>query len=233
MIAGRRAAAFLDRDGVINSYVYNPEFGTVDSPSNPDQFQLVAGAGEAIALLNQMGLWVIVVSNQPGIAKGKFSPELLNRMTEKMRLEIAASGGALDAVYYCLHLSETSLENSLEGCSCRKPKPGLLLQAKEEFNIDLECSYMIGDGLTDVQAGIRAGTKTIFIGSRKCYLCEEFARQGIQPDFFAGSLLQAAGLIQSIYLGDASLPTLTCLPAGQVHNGAPAGEQKDFSQCNR
>jgi HAD superfamily hydrolase (TIGR01662 family) len=94
-------AAFLDRDGVINAYVYNSEFGTVDSPANPDEFALLPGAAEAITKLNEAGLLAIVVSNQPGIAKGRFTLKLLETMTEKMKRLVAGTGGRLDAVYYC------------------------------------------------------------------------------------------------------------------------------------
>src|SRR5262245_47888788 len=96
-------AVFVDRDGVINRMVFHAEFGIVDSPANPDQFDLFPGVGEAIAEFNRLGLLVIVVSNQPGIAKGKFTGELLDAMEEKMIAGIAAAGGKLHAIYNCLH----------------------------------------------------------------------------------------------------------------------------------
>src|SRR6266571_8902579 len=101
-----RRAVFLDRDGVINAYAYNQEFGTVDSPANPDEFALLRGAAEAIAQLNKAGLLAIVVSNQPGIAKGRFTPKLLEAMTDKMKRLVSGAGGRLDAVYYCPHHPE-------------------------------------------------------------------------------------------------------------------------------
>jgi D-glycero-D-manno-heptose 1,7-bisphosphate phosphatase len=101
-----RSAIFLDLDGVINEMVYNPEFGLVDSPANTKEFILLPSVGNAIRKLNQMGLLVIVVSNQPGVAKGRYSLALHNAMTEKMHLELTQAGAKLDAFYYCLYHPE-------------------------------------------------------------------------------------------------------------------------------
>ena len=124
----KTGAVFLDRDGVINAYVYNPEFGTVDSPAHPDEFVLLPGVAGAIAELNAIGLPVIVVSNQPGIAKGKFSSALLSAMTEKMHAQTRMEGGAFDAIYYCLHHPQSQLPEYKVNCDCRKPSPGLHLK---------------------------------------------------------------------------------------------------------
>jgi len=191
-----RKAALLDRDGVINSYVYNPDFGTIDSPSSPDQFELLPGVGDAVARLNRLGLLVVVISNQPGIAKGKFTPALLDRVTSKMRGSIAERGGKLDAIYYCLHHPEASLSAYRMRCECRKPRPGLLLRAARELHIDLENAYMIGDGITDIQAGIAAGTKTIYVGQRKEYVMDAFEKHSIQPDCYVPSLEGAVTVIE-------------------------------------
>lgn len=191
-----RKAIFLDRDGVINSYVYNPDFGTIDSPSCPDQFELLPGVADAVATLNRLGFLVVVISNQPGIAKEKFTPALLEQVTAKMRDAIADRGGKFDAIYYCLHHPEASLPAYRMRCECRKPRPGLLLQAAQELDIDLESAYMIGDGITDIQAGISAGTKTIYIGQRKEYVLDAFEKHGIQPDSIVSSLAAAVAEIE-------------------------------------
>ena len=146
-------AVFLDRDGVINRMVYDAEFGLVDSPANPDQLVLFEGVGEAVVAFNNLGFYVIVVSNQPGIAKGKFSAALLEQMTDKMVASIRVEGGTVDDIYYCLHHPQSSLQEYRVKCDCRKPRSGLLLQAAKEWNIDLRQSYMVGDGITDVIAG--------------------------------------------------------------------------------
>jgi D-glycero-D-manno-heptose 1,7-bisphosphate phosphatase len=192
---------FLDRDGTINGMVYNPEFGLVDSPQNPDQFQLLPGVGESIRLVNEMGFLAVAVSNQPGIAKGKCTPAVLEAMTAKMHHQLSGSGARLDAVYYCLHHPEAELEEYRLICDCRKPKSGLLRRAAEELGIDLEASYMIGDGLTDVLAGKAAGCTTIFLGNRKCEICGKMEELGAWPDFIVPSLLEAVTVINRHHVG--------------------------------
>ncbi len=193
---GRRAA-FLDRDGLINSYVYNQEFGTVDSPCNAEEFQLLPGVRDAIARFHDIGLLVVVVSNQPGIAKRKFSPEILDATTEKMR---RLCDGKIDAVYYCLHHPQAADKRYEDDCDCRKPKPGLLIKAAKEWDIDLQASVMIGDGLTDVMAGQKAGARTILVGARKCYVCAAMDEHRVTPDFCAETLPEAVGVVESMNL---------------------------------
>lgn len=200
----KRAAVFLDRDGVINPMVYNPEFGIVDSPAHPGEFTLMPRAGLAIAELNRLGLTVVVVTNQPGIAKGRFTQALLEATTTKMLSSIRAQGGVVDAVYQCLHHPNALLAEYRVACECRKPKPGLLLRAAREWEIDLAHSYTVGDGVTDLLAGRAAGTSAILVSSRKCYVCDELARQGVQPDYMVSDLWEAALLIKRIVQGDLS-----------------------------
>jgi D-sedoheptulose 7-phosphate isomerase len=195
-------AVFLDRDGVINAYAYNGEFGTIDSPANQDEFALLPGAAEAIARLNEAGLLAIVVSNQPGVAKGKFTRTLLEAMTQEMTASLEAQRAKLDGIYYCLHHPEASLLEYRVACECRKPKPGLLVRAAQEKNIDLARSYTVGDGVTDVLAGRAAGTTTFFLSSVKCYVCNELARHGVIPDFTVSSLAEAVELIAKIERGE-------------------------------
>jgi len=178
--------------------VYNPDFGLVDSPQNPDQFQLLPGVSEAIRLINEMGFLAVVVSNQPGIAKGKYTPAVLQAVTEKMHRLLAENGAYLDAVYYCLHHPEAVLEEYRVICDCRKPRPGLLQKAAIELGIDLRVSYMIGDGLTDVLAGKAVGCTTIFLGNRKCEICRMMEELNAWPDFQAANLLEAVRLIQRV-----------------------------------
>jgi D-glycero-D-manno-heptose 1,7-bisphosphate phosphatase len=197
-----RRAVFLDRDGVINRYVYNAEFGTVDSPANPAEFTLLPGVGEAIAQFNHLGLLVLVVSNQPGIAKGRFSTALLQAMTLKMEELVQTSGGKIDGVYYCLHHPLALLAEYREVCDCRKPAPGLLLRAAADWSVDLKRSYMVGDGIVDILAGQASGTTTVLISPRKNYVCDELLRQGAEPDHWADGLLEAAQLIHDLERGE-------------------------------
>jgi len=197
----RNKAIFLDRDGVINEMVYNPEFGTVDSPLNPKEFRLVNKIAEAIKSLKKIGFLVVVVSNQPAVAKGKMSLNLLEKITEKMKRELRKRGTQLDGIYLCLHhpdSSQVKIRKYLKNCDCRKPKPGLVLKAARDLNIDLSKSFMIGDGLTDIQAGKRAGCKTIFLGDLKPNLSKLMGKQKIKPDFVAKNPLEIVKIIKKV-----------------------------------
>lgn len=198
-------AIFMDRDGVINAMVYDREHGTIDSPTRPDQLKLLPRVGEAIRLINEMEMQAIVVSNQPGIAKGKFTPGLLKAMDRKMKVELAKHGAHFDRTYYCPHHPEAVLEEYRTNCNCRKPGPGLLLQGSTDFDVDLKNSYMIGDGLVDIQAGRAAGCRTILLGRLKCYTCHLVEELGAKPDFIAPDLLEAVKLIQRLEGENANL----------------------------
>ena len=197
-----RRAILLDRDGVINAMVYHPEFGLVDSPANPEEFKLIPGAAEAIRRINEMSFLAIVISNQPGVAKGKFTTDLLEATMRKMHSDLADHGARLDAVYYCLHHPDAALDAYRQICDCRKPKPGLLYQAAEEWNLSLEKCYFVGDGITDVQAGQRAGCKTFLVNGRKCYLCDELSRRQVEPDYIGKDLADAVEAISRLEKGD-------------------------------
>lgn len=198
----KQRAVFLDRDGVINAMVLHPEFGVVDSPANPDEMVLLPQVAEAIAELNRTGLLVIVVSNQPGIAKGKFTTPLLDAIEAKMLTTIESAGGKVDRIYRCLHHPEALVEELRVCCDCRKPEPGLLKQAAHDWQIDLEHSYMVGDGISDILAGQAAGTTTLLVSARKCYVCESLITHGAHPDFIVNCLMEAASVIVSLEKGD-------------------------------
>ena len=194
-----KKAVFLDRDGTLNPLVYNAEFGIVDSPANPDEFSLIPGVAGAVKLINSLGLLAIVISNQPGIAKGKFSINLLEKMTGKMQDELYKKGACLDAVYYCYHHPQGRVAEYSMVCDCRKPKPGLLIQAASEFDVDLSRSYFIGDGITDIQAGQSAGTTNFLIyPSSNCFICEELSRNHTQPDYMVKNLMNAVQIVEQI-----------------------------------
>lgn len=197
-----KRAVFLDRDGTINTMVYRPDFGLVDSPSNPIEFELLPGVGDAIRTINAMGFLAIVVSNQPGIAKGKFTLPLLEAMTAKMHSGLAEAGARLDSVYYCLHHPEAVIESYRTRCDCRKPSPGLLHRASDEWQIDLPGSYLVGDGATDVGAGQAVGATTLLLSSHKAYVYGELSRQGVQPHHIVGSLAEAVQVIERFENGD-------------------------------
>jgi D-glycero-D-manno-heptose 1,7-bisphosphate phosphatase len=142
---------FLDRDGVLNRKL--PEGAYV---SDWAQFQWLPGAVEAVARMNRAGLTVIVVSNQRGIALGRVSVEQLELIHGQMRSHLARQGARLDAIYYCPH--------DQGECNCRKPDIGLFEQARKDFpEVNADNSAVIGDSLSDIQAGRKLGMRTIFI----------------------------------------------------------------------
>jgi D-glycero-D-manno-heptose 1,7-bisphosphate phosphatase len=179
--------------------VYNMEFGLVDSPANPREFTLLPRVPDAIRVINALGFLVVVISNQPGIAKGKFSLSLLEAMTHQMISDLAVQGSRIDSVYYCYHHPEGVIEAYRKNCDCRKPKPGMLFRAAKELNIALDLSYLIGDGITDMQAGKAAGTTNLLVyPSFNCYLCEELTRHQVQPHYIVPSLHEGVKLIQQV-----------------------------------
>jgi D-glycero-D-manno-heptose 1,7-bisphosphate phosphatase len=196
MIKMSKKAVFLDRDGVITEIVYHKEMGIIDSAFNIDQIKLFPSVGKAIKNLQSMGFKVIIVSNQPGIAKDHFDMQTFGEMKKKVQDDLEKQGAKVDAEYYCLHHPEGKIKEYTMVCSCRKPKPGLLKKAAEDHDIDLKKSWMIGDGITDVLAGNRAGCKTILIGRMKCDLCKLMEDKGANPDFIAPNLFKAYLIIQ-------------------------------------
>lgn len=191
-----KRAVFLDRDGTINKIVFFPELGLLDSPLNPTQFSLLPGVPEAIKNLNRLGLKVIVISNQPAIAKKKMKREVFEKVRLKMRRELEKRDARIDAEYYCFHHPLALEAEYMVDCSCRKPKPGLLLRAAADFDLDLSKCYVVGDGLTDVKAGKAVGCRTFLIGTPKCDLCKFMEEEGVKPDIIVASLLQASRIVE-------------------------------------
>jgi D-glycero-D-manno-heptose 1,7-bisphosphate phosphatase len=138
---------------------------------------------------------VILVSNQPGIAKGQMSVQTFEEIRSKMKEELAKGGTFLDGEYYCFHHPEAELERFRANCECRKPKPGLLLQAAKDLGINLTESWMIGDGLIDVKAGKDAGARTILLGRMKCEICRLMDEENARPDAVCSDLLEAVKMI--------------------------------------
>jgi D-glycero-D-manno-heptose 1,7-bisphosphate phosphatase len=189
-------AVFLDRDGVINGLVYHRDASIVDSPFTTGQFRVLPRVPRAIRLLNDLGLPVIVVSNQPGIAKGHFDAATLRSFDRKLKAALTTAGARLDAVYYCLHHPQAIVHKLRKRCSCRKPGTGMLTQAARELGIDLANSYMVGDGLTDIEAGSRAGCRTVFVGRWKCEHCQFIQPHCLRPNLIAKDLYDAVKLIR-------------------------------------
>jgi D,D-heptose 1,7-bisphosphate phosphatase len=137
-----------------------------DSPRSVDEFKLVPGAAAAVRRLNDLGLPVVVVSNQPGVAKGKFPFASLEAMTERMKEVLREDQAVLQGIYYCMHHPQAVVDDYRRLCDCRKPKPGLLVQAAKDMNLRLAGSYMVGDKPRDMIAGKSVGCTTVLIGAR-------------------------------------------------------------------
>ena len=154
-----KRAIFLDRDGVLNK--------NVRDLTNPKQFVMLEGVPEAVKQINKSGYLAVVVTNQPIIAKGFCTFRDLERIHEKMNALLSECGARIDAIYICPHHPEQGFEGEVPElktrCDCRKPEPGLLLKAAQELDIDLSNSWMVGDSPIDVEAGRRAGCRTILL----------------------------------------------------------------------
>lgn len=162
-LSEKQKAIFLDRDGTINKYV-----GFLN---RADDFELLPDTAEAIKAINKSGYLAIVVTNQPVIARGECTWEELGQINDRMETELGKGGAFIDAIYVCPHHKDKGFDGErLEykyDCDCRKPKPGLLLQAAEDFNIDLSQSYIIGDSERDVEAGFNAGCRGFLINTNE------------------------------------------------------------------
>jgi len=188
-------AVFLDRDGVINELVYHQEQEVIDSPFTVNQFKLVTGVSQAIQQIHAAGYLAIVISNQPGVAKKQMTLPIFESIRQKMHRELAKDNAHLDGEYYCLHHPEAKLTLYRQVCECRKPKPGLLIQAQKELDINLPKSWFIGDNLSDVEAGQKAGCHTVLLTKLKNEMLSLMAKRSIKPDHIAGNLLAAVRII--------------------------------------
>ncbi len=176
---GKKRAIFIDRDGVIND---DTNFIT-----RPEDFIIYPFTAEAIRLINQSEYLAIVITNQSAVARGMISEDELKLIHHKMDDELAIQSAKMDSIYYCPHHPDFG-EN--RNCSCRKPLPGMLLQAAEDFNIDLLSSFMIGDNERDIIAGKAAGCKTIGVKTGK-----GLKNSTTQADFMVENLIEAVHLI--------------------------------------
>jgi D-glycero-D-manno-heptose 1,7-bisphosphate phosphatase len=169
-----RPAAFLDRDGTLN-----PRPPLHHYLRSAEEFEWLPGAAEGAARLASAGYALAVVSNQRGLARGLVNRTVLREIEEKIQLQLSSHGCRVEVFRYCPHDLD-------DGCACRKPKPGMLLDLAQELNLDLDKSWMIGDAEEDVLAGQAAGCRSALIGA---------SPSQSRPDLVAGSLYEASELI--------------------------------------
>lgn len=165
----KQKAIFLDRDGTINKYV-----GFL---THIEDFELLPGVSDAIKLFHEMGYLVIVVTNQPVIARGEISLEELDEIHKKLETLLGREGAYIDDLFFCSHHPDRGFEGEVLkykiDCECRKPKPGMLLKAAKIYNMDLSRSWMVGDGERDIKAGKNAGCKTCYLGEAEEKFCQD------------------------------------------------------------
>lgn len=154
-VANGKRAVFLDRDGVINV-----DNGYV---SQRDDFEFIDGVIDACKVLKEKGYLIVIITNQSGIARGYFSEEQFHTLTEWMDWSLADRGVDLDGLYYCPHHAEKGVGEYKIDCDCRKPKPGMLMNAIADLDIDPSQSILVGDKVSDIQAGLAAGIKTNYL----------------------------------------------------------------------
>lgn len=189
-----KIAIFIDRDGTINK--------EVNHLSNHEKFELIEGAGQAISNINSKGILSIVITNQPVIARGDLTEPELKIIHNKMDTLLGKQGAYIDRLYYCPHHPDSGFEGEIKSlkfdCDCRKPKIGMFIQAKNDLNINLEKSWVVGDSASDILAAEKAGMKSVLV------LTGHAGKDGnynISPDYIARDLKEAVQLILSkIYI---------------------------------
>ncbi len=184
----KNIAVFFDRDGTINE-----EAGYLDSL---DKIKMIPGAFQAIRLINLSKMKAIVITNQAGVARGFFNEEFVRSVNERIQSDLNQNGAYIDKFYYCPHHPTEGKGAYLQTCSCRKPAPGMLLSAAEEFNINLTESYLVGDTFRDIQTAKKAGLKAILV--KTGYGADLLLNEGpdeaspeSKPDFVAENILEA------------------------------------------
>ena len=175
-----RYTVFLDRDGVINK-------DSSEYIKKPSEFEFIPKSPEAIALLNQHGFQIIVITNQSLIGRNMATREILNAIFDKMKAGVKKAGGDIKDIFYCPHLPG-------DNCTCRKPKPGLIQAAQKKYQIDLDHSCMVGDSGKDIECALNAGcSKTILVKTGNGITAlQKLSENGIAPDYMASDLYEAA-----------------------------------------
>lgn len=181
-------AIFLDRDGTIIRHV--------ELMRRVSDIKILPHAAESIKKLNKLGFLVIVVTNQPVVARGLAVPKEIDAIHAVLISQFKKKGAKIDAVYFCPHHPNADVKKYRLGCRCRKPEPGMLLKALKKYKIDPERSYMIGDAMIDVVAGKRAGLKTILVKTGPGHALDDNYKH-IKPDFMIMSLGKSINIIKN------------------------------------
>ncbi len=209
------AAVFLDRDGTL---IHDPGY-----LNHPDQVQLLDGAADALRELQAMSYKTVVVSNQSGVARGIVTEEMLGKIHERLAELLAAKGASLDKVYYCPDHPDGVIDQYRKDSDWRKPKPGMLLAAAQEMNIDLTRSWMIGDNERDIEAGRSAGCRTILISATRS---ESAYPEKSRPDHIAVNMREAVNIVKQYHRSAQDSPAATTSPTS--HNETLAAKSVEI-----
>ena len=194
-----RPTVFLDRDGTLNELVYDEAQGIMTGPLWPEHLVVKREAGPFVRALNELGFLCLLVTNQPGLAKATTTPVRLDRIHRRLREELARSGARLDGIFYCPHHPDpgpTGKKDLAVECRCRKPAPGLLLEAAAVHHVDLYRSYMVGDRLTDMEAGRSAGVMTILVSELTSEIAERIEQRTEMPVDFTLQQLESFKMVK-------------------------------------
>lgn len=182
-------AVFFDRDGVI--------IRQVDFLIKPRQLKLLPNVGKVIKLLNHFGFLVVVITNQPVIARGLIKPEGIDKIHTILINRLKKQGAKIDAVYFCPHHPNANVKKYRLRCRCRKPGIGMITKAAKDLNINLKKSFMIGDALIDIVAGKRAGLTSILVKTGPGHSrLDKLYKKNFRPDFIAKNLNEVIRIIK-------------------------------------
>ena len=186
-----KKAVFLDRDGVLNELVLNPDTGEYEPPRSPDDLVLLPDVLESLRIIKEAGFVLFLISNQPDYAKGKTTLENIQVVHKRLDSILKSAGIRFEEYFYCHHHARGIVPEYSFACKCRKPKPYFLLKAARDYGIDLEHSWMIGDRDTDIECGKAAGARTILIEEQH----SSGSRGTSNPDFKTANLKDAVTII--------------------------------------
>lgn len=182
-------AIFLDRDGTIVKDTHYPY--------RVDELEFLPGALDGLKRLSKLPIHLLIVTNQAGIALGKFSTSQMSAFNSALRQRVEATGGRVDAVYYCPHKEAKHLASDEVARDCSKPSPGMLIEAAADFSLDLSTSFMVGDKKSDIMAGEAAGCTTLLVKTGKAGR-DSVSGRAQEPDFIVQDLLAAASRIEGL-----------------------------------
>lgn len=177
----------MDRDGTIIRHI--------DLMRSKGDLRLLPGVARAINELNQLGFLVVVVTNQPVVARGLINSKEVDEIHGVLIRRLSGKGARIDGIYFCPHHPEATLSKYRLRCRCRKPEPGMILKGLKDLNINPKKSFMIGDALIDVVSGKKAGLKTILVKTGPGHARLDVKYKNVEPDFTVKNLQQAVKII--------------------------------------